>query len=61
LEYTYKSINFTCDGEGLLKEGIGYDAHLEKVFPPKLSKVSKGGTALKILQVKKKPAAWWKA
>ena len=45
LEHTYKSITYTCVGEGLLKEGFGYDAHPEKFFPSKSSKASKGGTA----------------
>ncbi|XMA15363.1 hypothetical protein WAI453_008154 [Rhynchosporium graminicola] len=54
IEGTYKSIKFTCSGEGLYKDGYLYDAHAEKLIPPKNPKA---GTEPK----EKKPVAYWKA
>jgi hypothetical protein len=54
IEYTYKSIKYTCSGEGLYKDGYLYDAHPEKYFPPrKATSVPK--------EIEKKPVAYWKA
>ncbi len=61
LEHTYKSVTYTCIGQGLLKDGFEYDAHPEKFFPPKPSKTATGGVTSDPSQVEKKPAAWWKA
>jgi len=56
LEHTHKSIKYTCSGEGLYKDGFLYDAHAEKLIPPK---TAKAGVELKELE--KKPVAYWKA
>lgn len=56
LEHTYKSIKYTCSGEGLYKDGYLYDAHAEKLIPPKNPKL---GAAP--IDLEKKPAAYWKA
>lgn len=61
LEHTYKSITYTCVGQGLPKDSFEYDTHPENFFPPKSSKTPKGGAAPEQPQVEKKPAAWWKA
>ena len=56
LEHTYRSVKYTCSGEGLYKDGYLYDAHAEKLIPPKTTKASviaKG--------IEKKPLAYWKA
>jgi hypothetical protein len=56
LEHTYKSIKYTCSGEGLYKDGYLYDPHAEKLIPPK---TTKAGAESKELE--KKPVAYWKA
>lgn len=54
LERTFKSVKYTCKGEGLLKNGHPYESKLEKFLPPK---TIKAGAEPK----EPKPAAWWKA
>ncbi|KAH6724357.1 hypothetical protein BKA61DRAFT_28170 [Leptodontidium sp. MPI-SDFR-AT-0119] len=56
LEHTFKSIKFTCSGEGLYKDGYLYDSHAEKLIPPKNTKA---GSEPK--EFEKKPVAYWKA
>ncbi|PMD46171.1 hypothetical protein L207DRAFT_561564 [Hyaloscypha variabilis F] len=56
LEHTYKSIKYTCSGEGLYKDGYLYDAHAEKLIPPKTAKAS-----AEPREIEKKPVAYWKA
>ncbi|EKD19885.1 hypothetical protein MBM_01837 [Drepanopeziza brunnea f. sp. 'multigermtubi' MB_m1] len=56
LAYTYKSIKFTCSGEGLYKDGYLYDPNAEKLIPPKTPKAVAGSRELE-----KKPVAFWKA
>ncbi|TAQ87993.1 hypothetical protein B7494_g3675 [Chlorociboria aeruginascens] len=60
IEHTYKSITYTCTGEGLYKEGYHYDAHPEKFFPPKVPKHLKPPPT-EPKEVEKKPVAYWKA
>jgi len=42
LEHIYKPVAYSCVGQGLLKDGLEYDAHPRKLFHPKLSKIPKG-------------------
>ena len=56
LEHTYKSVKYTCSGEGLYKDGYRYDAHAEKLIPPKTTKAS-----VTPKEIEKKPLAYWKA
>jgi hypothetical protein len=56
IEHTFKSIKYTCAGEGIYKDGYLYDPHPEKFFPPK---TTKAGAEPK--EVEKKPVAYWKA
>ncbi|KAM0158955.1 hypothetical protein ACHAQE_000726 [Botrytis cinerea] len=52
-EHKFKSVTYTCSGEGLHKDGHSYDPHAEKSIPPKGQKPDKSiGT---------KPAGWWRA
>lgn len=53
METTYKSIKFTCSGEGLYKDGYLYDCHAEKLIPPK---TTKAGSEPKVYE--KKPVAY---
>ncbi|QSZ30904.1 hypothetical protein DSL72_000462 [Monilinia vaccinii-corymbosi] len=55
LEHKFKSVTYTCSGEGLHKDGYSYDAHAEKLLPPKTHKP--GNTR----DIETKPAGWWKA
>jgi hypothetical protein len=54
LEHTYKSVKYTCSGEGLYKDGFLYDSNAEKLVPPKHEKA---GAKPK----EKKGVSWWKA
>jgi|SRR5271168_4816742 len=56
LEYTHKSIKYTCSVDRLYKEGYLYDAHPEKFIPPRTAKA--GGEPK---EIEKKPVAYWKA
>ncbi|RAL67783.1 hypothetical protein DID88_008510 [Monilinia fructigena] len=55
LEHKFKSVTYTCSGEGLHKDSYAYDAHAEKQIPPKGYKP--GNTR----DVETKPAGWWRA
>ncbi|CAD6439737.1 f3264f75-1397-40cf-9e4f-c25dccdfe720 [Sclerotinia trifoliorum] len=54
-EHKFKSVTYTCSGEGLHKDGYSYDPHAEKLLPPKSPKPgnAKG--------IETKPAGWWRA
>lgn len=56
IEHTFKSIKYTCSGEGLYKDGHPYDPHAEKLIPPKSTKAGAKPTELE-----RKPVAYWKA
>jgi hypothetical protein len=53
LEHIYKSITYTCVGQGLLKEGKFFLPSPQRSPKKKLLKIHN--------KVEKKPAAWWKA
>ncbi|KAA8572805.1 hypothetical protein EYC84_003382 [Monilinia fructicola] len=55
LEHRFRSVTYTCSGEGLCKDGYIYDAHAEKLIPPKGHKP--GNTR----DIETKPAGWWRA
>lgn len=55
LKHTYKSVTYTCAGEGLCKDNYTYDPHAERALPTKKSDSRNAKVA------EKKPAAWWKA
>ncbi|KAJ8064598.1 hypothetical protein OCU04_006927 [Sclerotinia nivalis] len=55
LEHKFKSVTYTCSGEGLHKDGYPYDPHAEKLLPPKNPKP--GNTK----GIETKPAGWWRA
>ncbi|KAL2075435.1 hypothetical protein VTL71DRAFT_378 [Oculimacula yallundae] len=54
MEGTYKSIKFTCSGEGLYKDGFLYDPQAVNLIPPKNAKA---GSEPK----EKKSLSYWKA
>ncbi|ESZ96072.1 hypothetical protein SBOR_3549 [Sclerotinia borealis F-4128] len=55
LEHKFKSVTYTCSGEGLRKDDYSYDPYAEKLLPPKSPKP--GGTK----SIEPKSAGWWKA
>ena len=62
LQVTWKSVTFTCSGNGLLKDGHKYDSQVEKNFPLlKPARTKTGKTAARQPQIQKQPAAYWKA
>lgn len=54
-EHKFKSVTYTCSGEGLHKDGYPYDPHAEKLLPSKSPKP--GNTK----GIETKPAGWWRA
>ena len=53
---------FTCAGDGLLKDGHGYEGNLKQFLPLTEPKKTKGGTiATKQAAPPSKPLAFWKA
>jgi hypothetical protein len=40
IEHIYKSIKYTCAGEGLYKDDFPYEPHPQKFFPPKATKAN---------------------
>lgn len=55
LEHKFRSVTYTCSGEGLYKDGHPYDPRAERLLPPKGSKP--GNTN----NIETKPAGWWRA
>ncbi|TVY47854.1 hypothetical protein LOCC1_G002940 [Lachnellula occidentalis] len=56
LQHVHKSLKFSCSGEGLLKDDIAYDPHLERFLPPKATKSNPHPK-----EVERKSLAYWKA
>jgi len=56
MEHTYKSIKYTCAGEGLYKAGFLYDPHPREVLPAQGYE-----NQSRKKEVEKTPVAYWKA